>query len=331
DPGVQAREQEHRDGDERDAAQRPQGGGERAGARGGAQRRERGDERVVTGVGGHADGGRHLLEEDDARDPEREALDDGPRDVRDDAAEARDARDEHDDAREHGDERDGARPVRRDDRREHHGHRARGSRDLVVRPAEHGGDDSRDDGGDETGGGADPGADAERERERERDDADRDAREEVGAQGAGVQVVVGAAGEQVAQGRGAGAHARAGAVASSTARADAPGSAGSRRAASSRSDAPARLDRRNARATTSSSATRGSARRYSTALPRRVEVRTPARRSRARCWESGEGSEPVTARRGDTGAVWSASAARASSTWMRVGCARQRKRSALMR
>ncbi len=132
-----------------------------------------------------ADRGRDLLEEDDARDPEREPLDDRPRDVRDDPAEPGEPGDEDHEPGEDGDERDGAGAVRDDDRREHDRHRPGRSGHLVVRPSEDRRDDAGDDGGDEPGGGPDAGADAERERERERDDAHGDAGEEVGAQGPG--------------------------------------------------------------------------------------------------------------------------------------------------
>lgn len=111
----------------------------------------------------------------------------------------------------------------------------------------------------------------------------------------------------------------------------APGSGGSSRAASSWSEPGRRLDIGNARATTRSSATRGWASRYSTALPVRFEVTTPVRRSTARCWDSCEASQPVTSSSRVTGAPSSPAAARTSRTWIRVGCARHLNRSALIR
>ena len=114
----------------------------------------------------------HLLQEDDHGDADREAFDDGPRDVGEIATDAgeRGREDEH--ACEEAHHQHGVRAVARDDRDEHHGHRAGRPRHLHARSTEHGGDDAGDDRGDESRLRTQTGRDPEREREGQRDDAD---------------------------------------------------------------------------------------------------------------------------------------------------------------
>jgi hypothetical protein len=73
------------------------------------------------------------------------------------------------------------RAVLRDDRHEHHGHRARRPGHLQIRTAEHRGERTGDDRGRQPRLGAEPGGDAESEREWQRDDRHREAGQQVPA------------------------------------------------------------------------------------------------------------------------------------------------------
>ena len=112
-----------------------------------------------------AEGGRRLLQNDDDSDADGKAFDHGPGDVADGAAEAQCARDGDDDAGEQGDDGDRLNALADDDGGEHDDHGTGGAGDLDVRATKHGGDEPRDDGGDEPGFSADSGAHAEGERE----------------------------------------------------------------------------------------------------------------------------------------------------------------------
>ena len=127
----------------------------------------------------HTESGRDLLQEDDHRDPDREPLHDGPRDVREVAAHPRERGDEHEHAGDEPDDEHRVGAVTGDDRDEHHRHRPGRPRHLHVRPAEHGRDEPGDDRGDQPRLRAETGRDPERERQRQRDDTDRHPGDEI--------------------------------------------------------------------------------------------------------------------------------------------------------
>ena len=114
------------------------------------------DDRRVLAVGlGDAERGGHLLEEDDHRDADGEALDHRPRDVREVAAEPQRTprrNDQH--AGDQADDEHGVGAVAGDDRHEHDGHRPGRPRHLHVRAAEDRGDEAGDDRRDQPGLGA---------------------------------------------------------------------------------------------------------------------------------------------------------------------------------
>lgn len=129
----------------------------------------------------HAECRGDLLQEDDHRDPDREAFDDGPGHVGEVPPDPSDARGDDKDTSNEPDDEDGLGPVCCDDRYEYDRHGSGWSRYLDMRAAEHGGDEAGDDGGDQARFGGQAGRDAERERQRQRDDADRDSSDHVRA------------------------------------------------------------------------------------------------------------------------------------------------------
>ena len=176
---VQPRGEQHADGDDRGGAERP---GD-IGPVGGRERLHGRDDGVRTVLAGERDSGRgeqrHLLQEDDDRDAEGEALDHRPGDERDRAPQLEQPRDQDEDPGEDAHDHDGAGAVRGDDRHEHHDHGAGRPRHLDVGPAEDGRDDPGDDRGDETHLGREAGADAEAEGERQGDDPHGESGEEI--------------------------------------------------------------------------------------------------------------------------------------------------------
>ena len=154
---------------------------------------------------------RHLLQEDDHRDADREALDHRPGHVREIAAEPGERRDDDQDAGHDADEKHPVAAVASHDRNEDDRHRARRPRYLHVRATEDRRDDPRDDRGDQAGSGTQSRGDSERERERQRHDADGDAGEHIAAPRPGQGCVVGAAREQTRERSEARLHASPGA------------------------------------------------------------------------------------------------------------------------
>jgi hypothetical protein len=157
---------------------------------------DRGDEGAFAGRRGGAECRRDLLQKDDRRDTERESLDDRPRDECDGPAQPDDPGGEYDQPGHDGHDRDAPQTVLRDDRREDYRHRTGRPGYLNVGSAEHRGHQARDDGGDQSGGGAHAGGDAEGQCERQRDDTDGDPGDDVGAPARAQLGVVAGAGQE---------------------------------------------------------------------------------------------------------------------------------------
>ena len=162
--------------------------------------------------------GRHLLQEDDHGDPDRESLDHRPRHVREIAAESRERRDHdqcpgHDPHEEHG-----VAAVASHDRNQHDRHRARRPRNLHVRPAEHGRDQSRNDRSHQAGTSTQAGRDSERQRERQGDDPNGDSGDQIVAPRPRQLLIVRAAREQAPERRDSCVHASPAATRSSASR-----------------------------------------------------------------------------------------------------------------
>ena len=141
-----------------------------------ADRPERDQHGVVARRLGDTERVRHLLQEDDHRDADREPFDHWPRHIaeRRDRPEPNDAiSDEH--AGHEAGEEDTVGAVAGHERHEHDGHRAGRARHLHVRSAEHRRDESRDDRGDQPADAPSPVVIPNAERKRERDDPDRNA------------------------------------------------------------------------------------------------------------------------------------------------------------
>ena len=189
DRAMQASRADHDDGHEPDEQQRSPVAlaAERRADR--AHRDRRG---VLTGRFGNAERGGDLLEEDDDRDTDGEALDNRPGDVGKEATDARKRGGDHHHACENPDDRDRARTEARHHRNQDDGHRAGRSRYLHVGTAEHGSDEPGDDRGHQPGLGAETGRDPESEREWQRDDTDGDAGDEVTAPRVAHSRIVGA-------------------------------------------------------------------------------------------------------------------------------------------
>ena len=161
---------QHRAADQRgDADRGPFGGGE--------PRRDRSDrdrhDRIASSS--HAEGGRQLLEGDDDRDPDREALDYGQRDVLHVASRPSERQADQQHPCQDPDHEDAGHPELGDDRDQDDGHRTRRSADLEMAATEQGGEDPGDDGGHEARFGSETRCDPERQRQGQRDDGHRDA------------------------------------------------------------------------------------------------------------------------------------------------------------
>ena len=138
---------------------------------------------------GHTQHVRNLLEGDDDRDPEGEALDHRPGEVRQQPAQPEHAGEDDDQAGQDRDGRDGAGTVAGHDGQQNHRHRTGRSGHLKVRATEHGGHASSHHGGDEPGRGPHTGGHPERQGERQRDDSDGDTGDQV-AEPAGAELDV---------------------------------------------------------------------------------------------------------------------------------------------
>jgi hypothetical protein len=138
----------------------------------------------------HAQRAGNLLGGDDNGDPDREALNQRPRDVSQEPADPQHGGGDHDDAGEQRDRVDHRRPELRYERDKHHGHRAGRPGHLQVRAAEDRRDRPGDHGGDQPGRSPDSGGHAEGQRERQRHDPDRDAGRQVAPPGPPQSAVV---------------------------------------------------------------------------------------------------------------------------------------------
>ncbi len=123
-----------------------------------------------------AQGGRHLLQRDDHRDADREALDHRDRHVADEAPGAGVPQPDQEEAGHQPDDEDAVRAVGGDDRHQHDGHRPGRPAHLHPAAAEDRRQHARDDRGHQTGARPQPRADPEAERERQRDQPDQQAR-----------------------------------------------------------------------------------------------------------------------------------------------------------
>ena len=195
---------------------------------------------------------RHLLEEDDRSDADGEAFDDRPGDEGHRPAQAQQSGRDDDEAGDEGDGDDGLGTVTGDDRHEDDGHGAGGTGDLQVGSAEDRGEEARDDRGDESLFGCEPGTDPEAQSQGQGDDADGGTGEEVLRPGAAGLTVVGERRQQ----RPGAAQQRCGAHAVS-----APGIVGRDRASASRCSSSSSIVSSRLLATARSSAVRRSARR----------------------------------------------------------------------
>ena len=253
---------------------------------------------------GNAERRRDLLEEDQQRDPHREALDHRPRENAGIAAQSQRAGDDEKRAREERHDENAGRAELRDDRDQHDRHGARRTADLEVRPAEDARDDARDDRGHDAGFRPEPGGDAECQRERERDDGDGDARREVAAPAATQSRIVATTWEQPPE----------------------TGDPSVPHETLSSSRVVVSMSRRICFDTARTSAMRSSASAYTTFEPSRRVTTRPARRRTASCCERWGCSTPTATRRSATDCSPGVSS---SSTRIRTGCPRVLKNSAL--
>ncbi|MFN8125303.1 MAG: hypothetical protein U0R64_02140 [Candidatus Nanopelagicales bacterium] len=129
----------------------------------------------------HPERRRDLLERDDHRDAEREALDHRQWDEPDVATQAGKRHDQQQDACHEPDHEDSVSSVPRDDGDEDDRHRAGRSGDLQVAPAEDRRQDPGDDGGHQARPGPQPRRDPEGERQRQRHHSHRDPGQQVPA------------------------------------------------------------------------------------------------------------------------------------------------------
>ncbi len=143
-----------------------------------------------------AEGGGHLLQEDDHGDAEGEALDDRPRHVGEVATEPEHPGGEDHHPGQHADDHDGVGAVPGDERDEHHGHGPGRPGDLYVRAPQEAGHQAGHDRGGQPGGRAEPGGDAEGQRQGQGDDGDGQAGDDVVLPGSGEAPVVGPPGQE---------------------------------------------------------------------------------------------------------------------------------------
>ena len=157
-----------------------------------AKRAPRHRRRVLAFRLGDTERRRHLLEEDDDGDAEREAFDHRPRHEGEEPPEAGHPGDHDEDTGQQADDEHRLDTVTGHDRHEDDRHRPGRTGHLDVRTAEHGGDDTGDDRRDQPGSGAESRRRAERQCQWQRDDPDGQPGDEIGAPGRRDAGVVGA-------------------------------------------------------------------------------------------------------------------------------------------